>query len=241
MNKAGKWIWVILFAIAMGYLETSVVIYLRTIYYPEGFVFPLKVMNQTLAVTEIFREAATIIMITAIGFLASKQRLQKFAWFLMVFGIWDINYYIFLKLLIGWPDSFMTYDILFLIPSIWTGPVLAPVINSFIMIVLATIILFDKNGVQPLTRLPAIVWLLLIGGSIIILLAYMKEYVIFIIEYTRPLSRQISLHEYSSELPSKFIPRSFDWLLFLSGIMMHIVAIVLMMVRKRKIHLRLTN
>jgi membrane protein implicated in regulation of membrane protease activity len=58
-----------------------------------------------------------------------------------MFAIWDIFYYIFLWLLIGWPESFFTWDILFLLPVTWVGPVLAPVINSLTMIVLAGLIL----------------------------------------------------------------------------------------------------
>ncbi|HEX7411836.1 MAG TPA: hypothetical protein VF298_06815, partial [Bacteroidales bacterium] len=111
MNKT---IWIILFALAMGYLESAVVVYIRALYYPEGFAFPLKEMAENLAITELFREAATLVMLLAIGFLATTERLHRFAWFLIVFGIWDIAYYFFLKLLIGWPESLLTYDILFL-------------------------------------------------------------------------------------------------------------------------------
>ena len=35
----------LLYAVAMGYLEAAVVVYLRAIYYPEGFSFPLKPMD----------------------------------------------------------------------------------------------------------------------------------------------------------------------------------------------------
>jgi hypothetical protein len=63
-------IWVSLFSIAMGMLESAVVVYLRELYYPEGFAFPLKMMSSTLILTEILREAATLIMLIAIGVLA---------------------------------------------------------------------------------------------------------------------------------------------------------------------------
>ena len=242
MGTVNKWIWISLYAVAMGYLEASVVIYLRAIYYPEGFDFPLKVMDHRLAVTEIYREAATIIMILAVGILMSRQRLQRFAWFLVVFGIWDIAYYAFLKLLIGWPGSVLTFDILFLIPSVWTGPVLAPLINSLTMIILAAVILINKKGDAPLIRLGAVVWILLVLGSLIILAAYMKDYTGFVLEYARinPTGR-VSWVEFTSFLPSEFIPRSFDWFLFSSGVLIHISAVGIILFRKRGMRLRVAD
>ena len=125
--------YVILFAVAMGFLESAVVIYLRTIYYPEGFAFPIKLSGQTIALTEVLREAATLVMLFTVSLIADKKGINRFAYFLLAFAVWDIFYYIFLKLLIHWPASFFTWDILFLIPFIWVGPVLAPIINSITM------------------------------------------------------------------------------------------------------------
>jgi hypothetical protein len=34
-------IWLAVFSMAMGYLESAVVVYLRKLYYPDGFKFPL--------------------------------------------------------------------------------------------------------------------------------------------------------------------------------------------------------
>src|SRR4030043_48057 len=129
-------IWLTVFSIAMAYLESAVVVYLRAIMYPEGFDFPLAPMQPGIAVTEIFREAATIIMLLGAGYLGGRYLTQRFAWFIYCFAIWDIFYYVFLKMLDHWPASLMTWDILFLIPTTWTGPVLTPLIVSLTMLLL---------------------------------------------------------------------------------------------------------
>lgn len=229
-----KAMWIILFAVAMGYLETSVVVYLRALYYPEGFNFPLKPMSQSIALTELYREAATLIMILAISLLAARDRLQRFAWFLVVFATWDITYYVFLKLLLDWPESFLTNDILFLLPSIWTGPVLAPVINSCTMLVLASVILVSRKGDSPLNKLRATEWILLILGSLLILIAYTKDYAVYMIDNMSTIpSAEISPNESVAFLSSQFVTQSFDWLLFGIGLLMHLAAIILIFLRKR--------
>lgn len=235
MKPINKSIWILFFAIAMGYLESAVVVYLRELYYPGGFCFPLKAMSQDVALTELYREAATLIMILAVSVLAAELWLHRFAWFLVVFSVWDITYYVFLKLLLSWPESIFTTDILFLLPSIWTGPVIAPVINSLTMILIAWVILATSKGVQPVVRLSRMVWLLLITGSLIILVAYMKDFVSFTMEYKR--SFPAALHNQTQllfDLSTRFIPRNFDWLLFCTGVFMHLTALSLIYLRKRK-------
>ncbi len=107
--------------------------------------------DEHLALTEIFREAATLIMLVGIGIIAGRNSSERFAWFLYSFAVWDIFYYIFLKLLLNWPESFMTWDILFLIPATWVGPVIAPVIVSITMIAFALIILYSNQKSIPVT------------------------------------------------------------------------------------------
>src|SRR6201998_1661345 len=109
-------IWLTAFSIAMGFLETAVVIYLRKLYYPHGFQFPLVPIDNDIAMVEFLREAATIIMLLGIGIIAGKNTSQKFGIFIYCFAVWDIFYYVFLKLLLGWPESLFTWDILFIIP-----------------------------------------------------------------------------------------------------------------------------
>lgn len=95
-----KWItktivWLTLFSIAMGFMETAVVVYLRKIYYPGGFHFPLVPISSDIALIEFIREAATLIMLFGIGALTGKTVSQKFAFFIYCFAIWDIFYYVF--------------------------------------------------------------------------------------------------------------------------------------------------
>jgi hypothetical protein len=111
-------------------MEAAVVVYLREIYYPEGFAFPLVNMQNRIMLTEVLREAATLLILWATACLAYKRLQSRFAVFFVLFGLWDIFYYIFLKLLLHWPESMNTWDILFLIPSPWIGPVSAPVLVS---------------------------------------------------------------------------------------------------------------
>jgi hypothetical protein len=235
MKPVNKTIWVLLFAIAMGYLESAVVVYLRALYYPEGFDFPLKEMSQVTAITEIYREAATLIMILAVSVLAAENWLRRFAWFLLVFATWDIAYYIFLKLLIGWPGSLLTSDILFLLPSIWTGPVIAPVINSVTMLLLALAILFQWKGSVVVIKLSRTAWVLLLAGTLIVMATYMKDFANYMMEqrHLQP-SGEVRWSEFMMIQSSQFIPVSFDWLLFGVGVSMHIAAIFLVLKSKFK-------
>lgn len=234
MKPGCKLAWIVLFAVAMGYLESSVVIYLRALYYPEGFNFPLKPMAPSVVVTELYREAATLIMILSISVLAAKIWLHRFAWFLVIFGIWDSMYYVFLKLLLDWPESLLTTDILFLLPSIWVGPVLAPLINSATMLLLASVILISRKGVLPITRLTKSEWVLLILGSILIWIAYIKGYWFFALNNNHTaISGEITWREFVNILPAQFVPGPFDWMLFGAGLLMHFGAILLIIFRTR--------
>ncbi|MBW1914198.1 MAG: hypothetical protein JRI86_04595, partial [Deltaproteobacteria bacterium] len=134
------WIRVIIFSIAFAWVESSVVVYLREIYFNGAFNFPL-VINwvdggqayDPLMGIELGREAATIIMLGAMGCIAGKNRLQKFSFFIISFGIWDIFYYVWLKVMVNWPENLMTWDILFLLPLPWVGPVITPVLIALAM------------------------------------------------------------------------------------------------------------
>ena len=76
---------------------------------------------------EIGREAATMIMLASVGFLAARTWPGRLGAFALAMGLWDIFYYVFLWLFAGWPASLFDQDVLFLIPLPWWGPVLAPV------------------------------------------------------------------------------------------------------------------
>lgn len=123
-----------LFAVAFAFVESSVVVYLRQIFYPHGFAFPLNSGITSMITVEISRELATIVMLFAVGMIAGRDRWQRFSYFLIGFGVWDIFYYVWLKVILDWPSSLFEWDILFLIPIPWIGPVIAPVLVSLVMI-----------------------------------------------------------------------------------------------------------
>ncbi len=125
---------VVLFAAAFGYVEAAVVIYLRAIAYPEGFAFPLRPMAPTLVLTEIGREAATLLMLLGVALATERRGHRRWAVFALAFGVWDLVYYLVLKAVLGWPEGWLTWDVLFLIPAIWTGPVLAPVLVAVALV-----------------------------------------------------------------------------------------------------------
>ena len=149
-----NWIWVVVFAMAFAWVESAVVVYLRKIYFPGGFSFPLVVkweggrhVVDSLVRIELGREIATIVMLVGIGWVAGRNRFQKFCFFMLAFGIWDIFYYVWLKVMIGWPESLMTWDLLFYVPLPWVGPVITPVLIALTMATAGTLIIyFDEKG-----------------------------------------------------------------------------------------------
>lgn len=127
-------LWLASYAIAMGLLESAVVVYLRELYYPNGFRFPLVSLPPGLALVEIVREACTLAMLLAVAALAADDRHDGFFVFGFLFGVWDLVYYAGLWAVLGWPESLWTWDVLFLIPVPWVAPVLAPVLISLLLV-----------------------------------------------------------------------------------------------------------
>jgi len=179
-----------LFGISFGYLEAAVVVYLRALYdpirrelHPErgpNDLFPL-ITPQQLANTgpenprrlaiEIGREAATMLMLAAVALAVARNLHQWIAAFAIAFGVWDISFYAFLKLMIHWPDSLSTWDILFLIPLPWVGPIWAPVLVALTMIVCGLISL-RAGGIRG--RAPH--WIGVLGGAAVIVLAFVWDF-----------------------------------------------------------------
>jgi hypothetical protein len=224
---------VTIFSIAMGLLESAVVIYLRKILYPEGFGFPLSPVTPDLILTELLREGATLIMLLGIGFLAGRNTSERFAWFLYAFAIWDIFYYAFLWLLIGWPQSLMTYDVLFLLPSTWIGPVITPLIVSLTMISFALLILFLNRQIEGV-KIPGISWLLLIAGSLVLILGFIWDYAAFILESMTIRDIWTLPGEHVLGLAIQYIPRKFNWFLFILGESVILSGILVLYLRFRR-------
>ena len=167
---------VVVLGIAFAYIEAAVVVYLRQIFHPDGFHFPMTVFGnephlKRLVFTEIGREAATIILILTACLLAGGNRQQQFAYFLTIFAIWDIFYYVWLKVLIDWPATIMDWDILFLIPVTWASPVLYPVLISAVLLVWAAIILYRDLCGRPI-RPTVFDWLAFGVSGLIIVVSF---------------------------------------------------------------------
>ena len=206
-----------IFSIAMGFMESAIVVYLRKIYYPTGFQFPLIPIDNDIAQVEFFREAATIIMLLWIGILVGRTVSQKFAFFIFCFAVWDLFYYIFLKLLIDWPKSLLTWDILFLIPVPWVGPVIAPCIVSATMIILTLLIVYYSEK-RINTRINGKEWGLLSLGSLTVIASFVWDYFqfhrkVYADQVTWTLSNETSLFQ---EI-STYVPNEFNWGLFIAG------------------------
>ena len=142
-----------LFGIAFGFVEASVVVYLRAavgllpgyggtlsdvarlsadIYQQASL---LGELPKSLLVVELFRETATVIMLLGVAFLAVKSLRERLAMFLWIFAIWDIFYYVGLWATVRWPSSLLTPDVLFLIPVPWLSQVWFPILVSFLTLV----------------------------------------------------------------------------------------------------------
>lgn len=227
-------LWISLFSIAMGYLESSVVVYLREILYPSGFAFPLAPISNRLAVTEIIRETATLVMLIGTGIIAGRTRTEKFAFFLYSFALWDIFYYVFLKVLLNWPESFFTWDILFLIPLTWTGPVLAPIISSLTMIILSLAII-SFTGRNADERLSWREWSILTAGALVVWIAYIWDYSAFILRhYGVGELWSLKASQALYDLSMKYVPVSFPWKVFMFGEILLLAAIFQYVSRLRR-------
>lgn len=190
-------VWLGLWGVAFGMIEAAVVIYLRKIYYPAEFHFPPVPFGDSLYWVELAREAATILILWAAAELSTKKLLTKFAVFMILFGLWDVFYYVFLKIFLNWPESLFTWDILFLIPWVWAGPVLAPVLVSLGLISAGIIILYLNDKDVALT-LDWKFWLVEILAGTLILTSFLIP---------------------GKEIISGSMPSSFPWSLFGMGLL----------------------
>jgi len=199
------------FAVAFAFVESSVVVYLRALYYPEGFAFPLKAFPADHLLVELAREFSTLAMLVAAGMLAGKNGWERFSFFLIAFGMWDIFYYVWLKLILDWPASWLDWDILFLIPIPWIGPVIVPVLISAFLIIGGILILRkEEGGFHP----SLLSWALVIAGSGLILYSFMSD---------TPATLRLQ------------VPQPYRYELFLAGFGMYIAALYFSLTRKTRL------
>jgi hypothetical protein len=139
-SERARWLLVVTFAAGMAWVEAACVYYLRVMvdrvepYQPD----PLPIRG-ILGEVELVREGATLLMLATTGMLAGRTWRARLGYAAMAFGCWDILYYVFLRIISGWPASVFDWDILFLLPLPWWGPVLAPVSIALVMILWGTL------------------------------------------------------------------------------------------------------
>ena len=150
------------------------VVYLRRLYYPQGFQFPLVIIDTPTFLLELAREVATVVMLAAFGIAAGRTKVGRFGYFMIAFGLWDIFYYVWLKIILNWPASLLTWDVLFLIPMPWVGPVLAPASVACTLIGMGvTLLALEARG--PVLPAGKAVWSAQVIAAMIIIYSFTME------------------------------------------------------------------
>jgi hypothetical protein len=169
-----RWSTVVAFAMAMAWVEAAVVVYLRSMMHRlEPYQSdPLPVIGGFASI-ELPRELATLVMLFTVGWLAGRTWRARLGYAAIAFGVWDIFYYVFLKIICGWPHSLLDWDVLFLLPLPWWGPVLAPVLISLLMILWGTFASQFERA--PHTRSNWRVWVLNFTGVALALYVFMAD------------------------------------------------------------------
>jgi len=204
----------LLFGVSFGYIEAAVVAYLRALPVPvsqpvdprrsQDDLFPLTTLDQLkadapdylrLLKIEVVREAATLALLASVALAVSATVRQWLAAVVVAFGVWDISFYAFLRLLLGWPRSWFTWDLLFLIPAPWVGPVLAPILVSLSMVAGGLVVLAGDWRGWPV-HLKLLHWLGIVAGGIILVVAFTWD---------------------RSNILAGGMPNPFNWPLFILG------------------------
>ncbi len=180
MTLERRLFWVFLWVLAMAAMEAAVVVYLRELFCPGGVLFPvLDVAGDArlmrIRLVELLRETATLGMLAAVAALAGRTPWQRWAVFMLVFALWDLLYYGWLYVLLGWPRSLMAWDVLFLVPVNWTGPVLAPCLVSAALAGAAAAIL-RWEGEGGLRAFRGVDWALEVVAGLTIILAFVSNW-----------------------------------------------------------------
>ncbi len=193
---------VVAFAVAMAWVESAVVFYLRRLvdrmdpYQPN----PLPLAGD-IGWAEVVREAATMVMLLSVGWLAGRTWRARFGGFVLAFGLWDIFYYVFLRLMTGWPRSLFDWDILFLIPLPWWGPVLAPALIATLMVIGGGLLMLNDHSDTTAPLWPTLRAQMLSGAGVALALY------VFMADALRAIRQGESLQH--------LLPQSFNWPLFL--------------------------
>ena len=193
------WLLVVTFAAAMAWVEAACVYYLRVLVdRVEPYQTNPLPMQGVLGPVELVREAATLLMLLTVGGIAGRTRATRLGYTAIAFGVWDICYYLILKIICDWPTSLFDWDILFLIPLPWWGPVVAPMSIALLMIVWGT--LATRTTVRDSGRAAAARWWRVNAfGTALALYVFMADSI-------RAVSQGVA--------PNTVLPTVFNWPMF---------------------------
>jgi hypothetical protein len=172
LSERTSWAIVVAFAIAMAWVEAASVFYIRALVDRiEPYQADPLPLYGSLGAVELWREAATLVMLATLGLLAGRTWRRRIGYAALAFGVWDIFYYVFLRLISGWPRTLLDWDILFLLPLPWWGPVLAPVSIALVMIVWGTLVTQSDEVAAGSRRAWALGW----AGIVLALAVFMAD------------------------------------------------------------------
>lgn len=201
--------WLALFAIAMAQVEASLVIHLRSLYYPENplALFPIVLLSHRDLFIELIRELATVVMLLSVSVLSAKGLMRIFATFVFLFGLWDLFYYVWLKLMIGWPVAWLEWDVLFLIPWPWLGPWITPAAIALLFTLWGGWVLLAA----PQARFSRATLMVFLAGTSLSLAAFLLPGLLLLPE--------------GEEGFRGFVPDTFAWVLYLPGLLLMTAAL----------------
>jgi hypothetical protein len=168
-----KIVFLVVFAAAMAFVEAAVVIYLRALI-GGGPLFPMKDLPPSMIAVEILREGATLVMLLCAASLAVRGGARRLGAFLLVFAAWDIFYYLWLYVTIGWPAGVADWDILFLIPLPWVGPVWSVLLICAGMLAFSALFLRASKDAPFAPGLPG--WATGVAGAAAVIATYILEW-----------------------------------------------------------------
>ena len=216
--RARIWLIVAVFAVAMAWLEAATVYYLRVLvdrlipYQAD----PLPIRG-ALGPVELVREAATLVMLLTVGMLAGRTWQTRLGYSAIAFGVWDIFYYVFLKVIYDWPSSLLEWDILFLLPLPWWGPVLAPMSVAVLMIVWGTLVTQPGTGGS---RHPGVATGVLASiGIVLALYVFMAD--------------ALHVAHLGADATRAMLPDAFNWSVFAVALMLMAAPVARMTWRRR--------
>ncbi|MDA8122039.1 MAG: hypothetical protein M0Z38_05665 [Deltaproteobacteria bacterium] len=163
----------VIFAAAMAFVEAAVVVYLRDLL-GGGPIFPMKYLSPKLLAVEIGREGATVVMLLCVASLPFRGGARRMGAFLLVFAAWDVFYYLWLRVTIGWPAGIAAWDVLFLIPLPWVGPVWSVLLICAGMIAFSVAFLRTSEDAPFAPGLSG--WATGVAGSLAVIATYILEW-----------------------------------------------------------------